>query len=124
VLFLHDASSPLISISLTMRTGAIHEQISGLSRACAGLMMTGTSTKTARDINILIDRLGISFSYSASWDSFECSSIGLADHRNAIIDLMSETLFDSQFQEYEIALNNSLGINVISATGIKFTKTL
>jgi len=65
VLFLHDASSPLISISLTMRTGAVHEKISGLSRACAGLMMTGTSTKTARDINMLIDRLGISFSYSA-----------------------------------------------------------
>jgi predicted Zn-dependent peptidase len=108
VLFLHDASSPLISISLTMRTGAVHEKISGLSRACAGLMMTGTSTKTARDINMLIDRLGISFSYSASWDSFECSSIGLADHRNAIIELMSETLFDSQFQEYEIALKKDL----------------
>lgn len=108
VLFLHEASSPLISISLTMRLGAIHEGISGLSRACAGLMMTGTSTKTAKDINLLIDRLGISFSYAAAWDSFECTSIGLADHRNAIIDLMAETLFDSQFHESEIALKKDL----------------
>lgn len=108
VLFLHDAGSPLFSISLTMRTGAVHEHISGLSRACAGLMMTGTSTKTAQDINLLIDRLGISFSYSASWDSFECSSIGLVDHRNAIMDLMVETLFDSQFPESEIALKKDL----------------
>ncbi len=108
VLILHDPSSPLISISLTMRLGAIHEGISGLSRACAGLMMTGTSTKTAKDVNLLIDRLGISFSYAASWDSFECSSIGLADHRNAIIDLMAETLFDSQFHESEIALKKDL----------------
>ena len=108
VLFLHDASSPLFSMSLTMRTGAVHEHISGLSRACAGLMMTGTSTKTAKDIHQMIDRLGISCSYSASWDSFECSAIGLVDHRNAIIDLLSETLFDSQFPESEIALKKDL----------------
>jgi predicted Zn-dependent peptidase len=55
-----------------------------------------------------IDMLGISFSYSASWDAFECSTIGLADHRQAIIDLMSETVFDSQFHDSEIALKKDL----------------
>lgn len=108
VVLLHDSSSPLISISLTFRIGAAHENISGLSRACAGLMMMGTSTKTANDIHTIIDSLGIACSYSASWDSFECSAIGLSNHTKAIIDLMSETLFDSQFPEHEIALKKEL----------------
>jgi predicted Zn-dependent peptidase len=110
ILFVHDPSSPLISISLTMRIGAVHEHISGLSRAVAGLMIAGTSTKRAQDISMLIDRLGLSFGFYASWDACECSSIGLAIHTDSILDLMSECLFDSQFPEDEIHLKKELMI--------------
>jgi zinc protease len=103
VLFVHDAQSALISLSLTMRIGAVHEQIGGLARAVAGLMLTGTSTKTAQDISMLIDRLGVSFGFSSSWDSFECSSIGLAEHVQFMVDLMHECLFDARFPEDEVA---------------------
>jgi len=108
VLFVHDPQSALISISLTMRIGAVHEHIAGLARAVAGLMLAGTSTKKAQDISMLIDRLGVSFGFSSSWDSFECSSIGLAEHAQFMADLMQECLFDSQFPESEIALKKDL----------------
>lgn len=110
VVLLNDSSSELISISLTMRVGAVHEQLSGLARAVAGLMISGTSSKTAEDISMLIDRLGLSFGFSASWDSFECSSIGLAEHTNAIVNLLSECLFDARFPEEELKLKKELMI--------------
>ena len=110
VLFVHDAQSALISLSLTMRIGAVHEQIGGLARAVAGLMLTGTSTKTAQDISMLIDRLGVSFGFSSSWDSFECSSIGLAEHVQFMVDLMHECLFDARFPKDEVALKKELMI--------------
>lgn len=110
VLFVHDPQSALISISLTMRIGAVHEHIAGLARAVAGLMLAGTSTKKAEDISMLIDRLGVSFGFSSSWDSFECSSIGLAEHAQFMADLMQECLFDAQFPEDEVALKKELMI--------------
>ncbi len=110
VLFVHDPQSALISISLTMRIGAVHEHIAGLARAVAGLMLAGTSTKKAEDISMLIDRLGVSFGFSSSWDSYECSSIGLAEHAQFMADLMQECLFDAQFPEDEVALKKELMI--------------
>jgi len=110
VLIVHDPSSPLISISLTMRIGAVHEQISGLSRAVAGLMTAGSSTKSAEEISSFIDRLGLSFGFYASWDAFECSAIGLSNHTQSIVNLMSECLFDAQFPEEEIQLKKELMI--------------
>ncbi|MBK9250195.1 MAG: insulinase family protein [Ignavibacteria bacterium] len=102
VYVIEDHTQPLVSISLTIKDGAISESIGGLSRFCARMFTRGTSKRSGTKIADDIDFLGASISSSAGWDATETSVLMLAEFTEEATEILADCILHPQFSTEEI----------------------
>jgi zinc protease len=97
---------PLVQFRLEIDGGLMMESTekAGVANLLAELMMKGTASKTAEQLEEAIDMLGASISVSASQDTMSISGNTLAKNYQATLDLVEEILLSPRWDEQEFAL--------------------
>lgn len=101
VYVVEDFTQPLVSISLTVKDGAISEPIDGLARFAARMLTRGTAQRTGTQIADDIDLLGASISSSAGWDATETSILMLSEFTEQATEIMADCIRNPLFSEEE-----------------------
>lgn len=102
VYVVEDSTQPLVSISLTIKSGSTFEPIDGLARFAARLFTRGTTTRTATQIADEIDSLGASISSSAGWDATQTSIQCLAEFTDTATAVLADCFLNPTFDVTEI----------------------
>ena len=102
VYVVEDSTQPLVSISLTIKSGSASEPIDGLARFTARLFTRGTTTRSATQIADEIDSLGASISSSAGWDATQTSVQCLAEFTDISTAVLADCFRHPTFDEAEI----------------------
>ena len=96
---------PLVDLYLVARTGAQHDpdgKEGGLNLALRSLRR-GTRTRSAREIDALIDRLGAELSTSVDASSSMLHAAVIRRNLPALLDLLTDLLTDATLPDAEIA---------------------
>ncbi|MFN8359683.1 MAG: pitrilysin family protein [Candidatus Kapaibacterium sp.] len=102
VYVVEDCTQPLVSISLTVKDGAISEPIDGLARFTARMCTRGTSKRTGTQVADDIDLLGASISSSAGWDATETSVLMLSEFTEQATEILADCILHPQFSDEEV----------------------
>lgn len=108
VIVIEDNNQPLVNITLSMRLGAAHETIPGLAKCAGSLLMSGTPTKTADQISLESDIIGVSIGVNSGWDSTEFTGFGLAEYLPNMLSIMSDSFFNAIFPVNEVQKKKDL----------------
>ncbi len=119
VLILEDHRFPIVSVDFTLQgAGALWEPADqrGLASVTAQMLREGTPTRTSKQINEEIDRLGASFFASAPFGDGEASvgASGLSDNLDTWMPLTLDLLLNANFPADELAkLKQRLKVQLI-----------
>lgn len=100
--YLHNNELPLISISMLLRTGSLHDPLGkeGLAELTAEVMRTGgTSKMSSSEMDRRLDFLAASPFISASLDSTSVAFSFLNSDLDACLDLLSQMIISPAFEE-------------------------
>jgi zinc protease len=108
VLILEDHRFPIVTVDFTIDgAGALWEPANehGLASVSAQMLREGTATRTSKQINEDIDRLGASFFASAPFGAGEASvgASGLSDNFDIWFPLTVDLLLNANFPDSELA---------------------
>jgi predicted Zn-dependent peptidase len=109
--YLRDHELPLVSISVLVRTGSLHDPHGkeGVAELTASVMRTGGTTKLgSAEIDQRLDFLAASPSVSMSLDSASVNFSFLKNDLDACLDLLSQILIQPAFEEEKLQLALSL----------------
>lgn len=95
-------SQPLIRLSLMLEAGKWFEPKQEVSHLTARLLKSGTSKKTAAQIEEEVEYLGASLSVGHGGDFAEIAVFALTKHLEQMLVLVSELLIDASFPEREL----------------------
>jgi len=109
VLILEDHRFPIVTVDFTIEgAGALWEPANehGLAGVTAQMLREGTPTRTSKQINEDIDRLGASFFASAPFgdDSASVGASGLSDNFDAWFPLAVDLMLNANFPDSELAI--------------------
>jgi zinc protease len=106
VVVVEDHRLPVVSIQLSIPTGAVHDPQSqrGLADLVAELLTKGTASRTADQLAAEIEGAGGSLTASAGLDFFTVSSTVLADRAELAFTLLGDVLLNPTFPETELEL--------------------
>ncbi len=109
VLFQQDASFPLASATLLLRTGSYLESAheAGLSSMALDLLMQGTQKRDARGIARVMESVGASMGTQAHEDYGEIGFIVPAAEVGRALGIMTEILHEPSFPQEEIVKEKS-----------------
>lgn len=119
VMILEDHRFPIVTVDFTIDgAGALWEPAAehGLAGVTAQMLREGTPTRTSRQINEDIDRLGASFFSSAPFgdDSASVGASGLSDNFDTWFPLAVDLMLNANFPENELAkLKQRLKVQLI-----------
>ncbi len=102
VYVVEDFTQPLVSISLTVKDGAVSEPIDGLARFAARMLTRGTARRSGTQIADDIDLLGASISSSAGWDATETSVLMLSEFTEQATEILADCILNAQFTDEEV----------------------
>src|SRR5271157_4097698 len=107
VLVLEDHRFPIVTVDFTIEgAGALCEPADqhGLAGVTAQMLREGTATRTSKQINEDIDRLGASFFAGAPFgdDAASVSASGLSDNMEAWFPLVTDLLLNANFPADEL----------------------
>jgi zinc protease len=108
VLILEDHRFPIVTVDFTIDgAGALWEPANehGLAGVTAQMLREGTATRTSKQINEDIDRLGASFFASAPFgdDSASVGGSGLSDNFDTWFPLVTDLMLNPNFPDSELA---------------------
>ncbi len=106
LLVVEDHRLPIVSIRLSMLTGARDEPagFEGLAGMAGELLTKGTERRTAEEIAEEIEGVGASLNASAGSDFFSMFTTVLTEHVELGFDLLSDVLLNPTFPESELEL--------------------
>ena len=119
VLILEDHRFPIVTVDFTIEgAGALWEPATehGLAGVTAQMLREGTPTRTSKQINEDIDRLGASFFSSAPFgdDSASVGASGLSDNFDTWFPLAVDLMLNANFPDSELAkLKQRLKVQLI-----------
>ncbi len=119
VMILEDHRFPIVTVDFTIDgAGALWEPSSehGLAGVTAQMLREGTATRTSKQINEDIDRLGASFFSSAPFgdDSASVGASGLSDNFDIWFPLAVDLMLNANFPDSELAkLKQRLKVQLI-----------
>ena len=96
------ANEDILSITLGIDTGAVHDQIEGETTFTAKMLTRGTTRLTPEAIAREIESRGCTLSSAATYDVTTLSAIGLADHAAVMLSLIAESLLTPRFDHAEL----------------------
>jgi predicted Zn-dependent peptidase len=104
VIHKRNRSNRIVGLSCVVLTGSVHEEaaLSGVTNLCLNVMRKGTTSRTAHEIELRIDELGISLNDSAGEDFSSWSLVSTLDDWDAALDLLAEILLQPSFPPDEI----------------------
>lgn len=92
----------LITISVGIHTGALFDVVEGETTMTANMLSRGTTRLNPEDFALEVERRGCSISSHADRDSTMVTATGLADHTEALVELLAECLLQPAFDEAEL----------------------
>ncbi|MBC87264.1 MAG: hypothetical protein CL677_08810 [Bdellovibrionaceae bacterium] len=104
VLFFKDKKLPYFSMSMLVGVGGVNddEKTLGAASIVAGLLDKGTQQRSATEIANDYDRIGASFSASASYEYTIIGTSGLNLHTEQLIDSFGELVLEPKFANTEL----------------------
>lgn len=92
----------VLSITIGVDTGAVHDVILGETTFTARMLARGTQRSSPQDFAEEVESRGCSINAGASYDVTTISAVGLAQHAEAMLTLMTECLMTPLFDADEI----------------------
>jgi zinc protease len=96
------STEDLVSITIGLDTGGVHDVRMGETTFTARMLTRGTTRLTPGEFAEAVESRGCSVSSGASYDVTTVSGVGLAVHTETILDLMAECLTSPRFDPEEI----------------------
>jgi len=92
----------ILSISIGLDTGAVHDEIAGETTFTARMLTRGTTRYSPDAFAEAAESRGCSISSSATYDVTTLTGVGLAEHANAMLELMVESITSPGFDTAEV----------------------
>ncbi|MBU3742496.1 MAG: insulinase family protein, partial [Candidatus Kapabacteria bacterium] len=92
----------ILSITLGIDMGAVHDEIEGETTFTAAMLTRGTERLTPDAIAEAIESRGCSLSSGATYDVTTLSAVGLGEHADTMLSLMAESLLTPRFDPAEV----------------------
>lgn len=104
VFVIEDHRQPLVSYSLQILAGNIHEkpELSGIAGMTAGLLREGTATRTSQQISTIVDTAGGSLGANAGDDFTTVSGTFIKPYADTGIELLADVVINPKFDQEEI----------------------
>ncbi len=102
LILVEDHTQTLVSLSVVIKNGALHEPIAGLASFTAKMLKKGTATRSAQTIAAEIDFLGGTLRVGVDWDATNISLNVLSEFLDQGLDLMADVLLNPAFNTDEI----------------------
>ena len=96
------APQEIIKVELLFEAGRWQEPARQVSKCCAALLKTGTSTKNAFEIQESIDFLGASLKVSSGYHYISISLFCLLNKLDESLEILHEILSDAVFSQHEL----------------------
>jgi zinc protease len=95
---------PLVSVELVLDAGAMHDPAGqgGVASITASLLESGTATRSAEQIALAVDGLGVSLEVGASWDAVTVGFTGLSSRLEEGFSLLADLVREPIFPEHEV----------------------
>ncbi len=95
---------PIVSMNLVINTGgsANPDGKEGLASLTAGLLESGTKTRSATDISNAQQEIGANIGIGSGWDSTNASMRTLTKHLDTALDLYADVLLNPVFPKDEL----------------------
>lgn len=113
VYLVEDQSQPVVSVKLTVKLGAVHEQIPGLCSLTAQLLTKGTEKRSAVQIADEVEFMGASLNSSGSWDETSLSVHCLDGHLGKMLEIMSDCFNNSLLGAEELERSRKKNISSV-----------
>ncbi len=97
ILVLEDHRYPNVHYSLTMKAGTFFNTKPGVAELTASMLTEGTPTRTAEQITGLLEENAVNLNASASQERVTLTASGTSDHRELLLDLMTDVLLHPSF---------------------------
>lgn len=92
----------IVSITIGLDTGAVHDQIAGETTFTARMLTRGTERYSPDAFADAVESRGCSVSSAATYDVTTVTGVGLAEHADVILSLMVESITSPGFDPAEI----------------------
>jgi len=92
----------IVTISVGIHAGAVYDNVEGETSFAAQMLSLGTSTYTADELAVEVERRGCSLSSSASRDAVNISAVGLREHGEWLAGIVAECLLRPRFDAEEV----------------------
>jgi zinc protease len=104
VLAARSGDLPLVSVQLVLDAGAMRDgdAPAGVASLTASLLESGTAHRTAEQIALLVDELGISLEVGASWDGVSIGFTGLRSRLEPAFELLADLARSPVFPRPEV----------------------
>jgi zinc protease len=95
---------PIVSMNMVFKSGGTFEpaEKSGVASMTAGLLNTGTKSRSALDISNQLQAIGASVNAGSGWDSANVSMQTLTRSLNQALDIYSDVIVNPIFPEKEL----------------------
>jgi len=104
VLIKENPTSASVTIQGDLEAGSVHEppQAEGLADLTASMLRRGTRLHTFQELNVALDDVGASLSFSAGLDDMGFEGQSLASDFDLLVDLLVEILTEPAFPKVEL----------------------
>lgn len=99
ILVLEDHRYPNVHYSLTMKAGTFFNTKPGVAELTASMLTEGTATRTAEQITGLLEENAVNLNASASQERVTLTASGTSDHRELLLDVMTDVLLHPSFSK-------------------------
>jgi zinc protease len=113
VLTFEDHRLPSVNLALVCRSGAAHDPIgkSGLASLTTAVLLRGTNSRTAEEIDDLVEYLGADLSSAGDHDQVSVRSRMLSEHLDTMLGLISDLVLHPSFDTDQFAVEQERQLN-------------
>lgn len=96
------ANKDIVTISIALRTGSVHDEVPGVTSIAAQMLNRGTASMDASTFAEEIERRGCSLRTAADSDACTLHASGLAEWFDDLVEFAAEALLHPRFDEREL----------------------
>jgi len=102
VYLIERADEDLMSITLNIASGAVHDELDGETSFTAAMLVRGTTTMSPEDFAEEVERRGCSIGSSSDRDSTSIVATGLSEYDRDLVRFLSDSICSPGFDTVEI----------------------
>ena len=123
VVFRRNSETPRIAINFFINTGIVDEKKAGETSLITKLILQGTAKRTAKEIAEQTDFYGVELLTDVKQDFLKIKAVFLNDDIDFAMDIMSDVIQNSTFENFEKEVNKLKG-EIVSELDSAKTKAL